>query len=298
MGDVALGLGEATVAAGQQGVNALKGWIASWGADESIENEATQVGKGVITDLGTGVTDAVPDLETTAEEAANALLDAIRGVLTENAVQKIGKDLDENIWTGVVLGEDELLEVVAAVAGDAFDELEQAVTLARFDNIGEQMDNGIIEGINRGSARIESAARAAAAAAYAAACAELQVNSPSKKGAYLGEMFDLGFAEGLEDNADEVADAMDYLNGLAAAEVDPVVTGFGGTGRPSGGSAVDYAAMRDAFAEAIEQTGLGDMVMAVDGQIMGETLEPYSSRATRQRQQRSIKGRAARLVMA
>ncbi|MBQ8109561.1 MAG: hypothetical protein IJ124_05300 [Clostridia bacterium] len=298
VGDVALGLGEAAVGAGQQGVNALKKWISSWGEDEGVETEATAVGAGVITDISTGVTDTVPDLETTAEEASNKLLDAIRGVLTEETVEKIGKDLDEDLWTGIVLGEDELLDVIGGVAGDAYDELTQAVTDAKFDNIGEQMDNGVIEGINRGSPRIESAARAAAAAAYAAACAELQVNSPSKKGAYLGEMFDLGFAEGLMDNADEIEDAMGYLNGLAVAEPEPGFAGFGGSGTQAASEAVDYAAIRDAFVEAIEETGVGYNVIAMDGQIVGETIEPYSSRATAQRQKQSVKGRTARLVMA
>ena len=240
--------------------------------------------------------DWLPDLETTAQEAAGALLTAIMGVLTDDAVQKIGKDLDEDIWTGVVLGEDELLTVVAAVAGDAYDELEQAVTDAKFDQIGEQLDNGVIDGINRGSANIAAAARAAAAAAYAAACAELQVNSPSKKGAYLGEMFDLGFAEGLMDNADEIEDAMGYLNGLAVADAEPVVGVSGGSTQASGFE-MDYGAMRDAFAEAIEETGVGYSVIAMDAQIVGETVEPYSSRATAQRQKQSVKGRTARLVM-
>jgi hypothetical protein len=288
------------VGAGQQGVNALKGWIASWGNDGGVETEATQVGTQVITDVGTGVTEAVPQLETTAQEAAEAVLTAIRGVLTETTVQQIGKDLDENVWTGVVLGEDELLEVVAAVAGDAFGELQGAVEDAGFAEIGRQMDNGIIAGINENSSLIESAARSAAQAAYNAAKNELGIASPSKKGGWLGEMFDLGFAGGLRDNADEIRDAMGYLNDLAVAEAEPVVVGGGAYTRQQ--PFFDMEAMRgiisEAVSEAIEQTGAGQNVIAMDGQIVGETVEPYSSRATRMRQQRSVKGRTARLVMA
>jgi hypothetical protein len=134
-------------------------------------------------------------------------------------------------------------------------------------------------------------------AAYYAACAALEVHSPSKKGDFLGEMFDLGLAGGIMDNADEVEDAVDFLNDLAAADVDDVNARVAVNGRPQGGSETDYDRIKAAFVEAIEETGLGDMVMAVDGRILGETVEPYSSRATRQRQQQTVKGRTSRLVM-
>lgn len=163
------------------------------------------------------MTNEVPALETTAQEAAGALLDAIREVLAEDTVRKIGEKLDDDIEKGVTLGEDDLLAVVEALAGDAFDAVENAVELAGFAEIGRQMDNGIVSGINENSHFIQEAARAAANAAYAAAKAELGIASPSRKGAWLGEMFDMGFAGGLRDNADEIESAMGYLNELAAA---------------------------------------------------------------------------------
>ena len=297
VGDVALGLGEAGIAAGQQGVNALKGWIASWGTDAGVENEAAKVGKGVITDLGTGVNDAVPDLEEIGGDAADRLIKAIQSVLTEDALKAIGQKLTDDIGLGVVYGEDDLLVIVEALAGDSFDAVENAVALANFAEIGRQIDNGIKAGIDENSHFIQEAARAAANAAYTAAKLELGIASPSKKGAYLGEMFDLGFADGVVANADAVEDAMGYLNGLAVADAEPAAGGFGGTGRQSGGIEVDYAAVRDAFAEAIEQTGMGYIVVAMDAQVVGESVEPYSSRATTLRQQRSVAGRSARLVM-
>ncbi len=296
VGDVALGLGEGAVMAGQQGVGALKDWIASWRDDGEVESEATAVGAQVITDVGTGVTNEVPQLETTAQEAADALLTAIRNVLTESTVEQIGKDLDEDVWTGVVLGEDELLQVVAGVAGDSFDELRDAVEDAGFAEIGRQMDNGIVSGIYENSRYIKEAARAAAQAAYNAAKSELGIASPSKKGGWLGEMFDLGFAGGLIDNADEIESAMGYLNELTTAEAEPVMVG-GPMQRGFAGFEIDYGQMREAFIEAIEETGVGNMVMQMDKEVVGETLEPVTSRATRQRQQRYVKGRTARLVI-
>jgi hypothetical protein len=295
VGDVALGLGEAAVGAGQQGVNALKSWIASWGEDGSVESEATAAGSQVITDVRAGVTNEVPQLETTAQEAAGALLDAIRGVLMEKTVQAIGKQLVKDVGTGVEDEKPNLIVIVRALAKDAWDELGKEITRLNFPDLGRQMDAGIAQGISDNSGLIEQAARSAAVAAFNAAKAELQISSPSKKGDWLGEMFDLGFAGGLRDNAGEFEDAMGYLNDLAAAEAEPVVVG--GAAARAQGFEMDYGLMREAFVEAIEETGVGNMVMVMEKEIVGETLEPVTSRATRQRQQRSVKGRTARLVM-
>ena len=60
---------------------------------------------------------------------------------------------------------------------------------------------------------------------------------------------------------------------------------------------MDYARIKDAFVEAIEETGMGYLTMEMDKRVGGETLEPVTSRATRQRQQQSVKGRTARLIM-
>ena len=297
VGDVALGLGEAAVGAGQQGVGALKDWIKSWRQDEEVESEATQVGAKVITDLDSGVKDEVPTLETTAKEAGDALLNAIKGVLTEEAVKAIGTDFDKNLGTGIEDGQPDVIVIVKTLADEAYSAMEQEVAAKNFSEIGRQMDAGIAQGVTNNSWLIEQAARDAALAAYYAACAALEVHSPSKKGDFLGEMFDLGLAGGIMDNADEVEDAVDFLNDLAAADVDDVNARVAVNGRPQGGSETDYDRIKAAFVEAIEETGLGDMVMAVDGRILGETVEPYSSRATRQRQQQTVKGRTSRLVM-
>ena len=37
--------------------------------------------------------------------------------------------------------------------------------------------------------------------------------------------------------------------------------------------------------------------MFMDKEVVGQTVEPATSRATRQRQQQTVKGRTARLVM-
>ena len=297
VGDVALGLGEAAVGAGQQGVGALKDWIKSWRQDEEVENEATQVGSKVITDLDSGVKDEVPTLETTAKEAGEALLNAIKGVLTEDAVKAIGTDFDKNLGTGIEDGQPDVIVIVQTLADETYSAMEQEVAALNFPEIGRQMDAGIAQGVTNNSWLIEQAARDAALAAYYAACAALEVHSPSKKGDFLGEMFDLGLAGGIMDNADEVEDAVGYLNDLAAADVEDVNMRLATNGSGGSSDGPDYDQMKTAFMEAIEETGAGQHIFQIDKKTVGESVEPYTSRATRQRQQQSVKGRTARLVM-
>ena len=60
---------------------------------------------------------------------------------------------------------------------------------------------------------------------------------------------------------------------------------------------IDYDALADAVARANESAGLGHQVIAVDKRVLGETAEPYSSRASLQRTRKTIKGRNAAMVM-
>ena len=89
IGDIGLGLGEAAVGAGQKGVNALKGWVSSWGNSSGTASEAQQVGQQLMTDVSAGVTAAQSTLVSTAGEAAQAFMDAFKEKLTGEATQAI-----------------------------------------------------------------------------------------------------------------------------------------------------------------------------------------------------------------
>ena len=228
----------------------------------------------------------------------NPLVSAVVGVFGASALWGIGEQLVTDMGDGITDNEGDLLVIVETLAGDVYSDLTGEVDRLGFEEIGRQMDQGIANGVANNSWLIENAARSAAWAAYEAARAALEIRSPSKKGDYLGEMFDLGLAGGIMDNADEVEDAVGYLNDLAAADAADVDARIAAQARQPAPFEMDYGQIKDAMVEAIEETGAGQNVIAMDGQIVGETVEPYTSRATRQRQQKTVKGRTARRVMA
>ncbi len=78
-------------------------------------------------------------------------------------------------------------------------------------SIGINLINGIANGILNAAGSIIDAARSAAQSAFDAACDWLGIESPAKKGIYIGEMLDEGFALGVEDNMGIAEDAVEKL---------------------------------------------------------------------------------------
>lgn len=79
-------------------------------------------------------------------------------------------------------------------------------------SIGKNIISGIAEGLRNAAGMIVDAARDAAKRAFDAACDFLQIDSPSKKGSYIGEMYDAGIAGGIIKNKSLINDALSDLN--------------------------------------------------------------------------------------
>ena len=87
LGDIGLGLGESAVGLGQYGVGVIKDWVGGLGKGSNTEAQA--VGQQIITDVTAGVTAEVPNLVTSAGEAATAFLTALQEKLTGEAATSI-----------------------------------------------------------------------------------------------------------------------------------------------------------------------------------------------------------------
>ena len=165
--------------------------------------------------------------------------------------------------------------------------------------MGVSIAQGLANGIKNGENAVVAAAARLAAAAKQTIKDGLEIASPSKVAAYFGDMFGAGFAGGIEGQVDRVGRAADAL-ARAAEEGAAASYGGGYTGYmtgPGGGLVIDYDALAEAVARGNESAGLGNAVIAMDKKIVGATTEPYSSRASLQRSQRTVKGRTSRMVL-
>ena len=86
-------------------------------------------------------------------------------------------------------------------------------------SIGKNIIQGIANGISNAAGIIVDAAKSAAESAFNAAKDFLGINSPAKKGIYLGEMLDAGFALGIDRNKGMVDDAINNLSESATANL-------------------------------------------------------------------------------
>lgn len=86
-------------------------------------------------------------------------------------------------------------------------------------SIGRNIVSGIAEGLRNAAGMIADAARDAARRAFEAAKDFLGIDSPAKKGIYIGNMYDAGIAEGISGNKSLITDAMSDLNKNAFSEL-------------------------------------------------------------------------------
>ena len=89
-------------------------------------------------------------------------------------------------------------------------------------DVGEALSEGLAEGIIDGRSRVINAAAAVAAAAIRAAKKELDINSPSRKFRYLGQMTDEGFVVGINDGMRNVQTAVSEIFKQTAQAFTPV----------------------------------------------------------------------------
>lgn len=207
---------------GPAGADQAAAWVREL---EGLKNGTTTTFMGVETDLE-GALALIDDTMGTGFETAtqSAIDEAERKDFTQalpNAVDNVAKDIvskGPNLYRSSKTTFQE-----AKKAGDD--------VAKEFPAVGKSMDDGLIRGINDGIPAIENAARKAARAAYDAAMAELNSNSPSKLFRFgPGVSIPEGLALGITDGTDEVVESMQRLIQSAAGAATDISSSFTTTG--------------------------------------------------------------------
>ncbi len=211
--------------------------------------------------------------------------------------------------SGIEGSSDEVAEAMTIAMQAAIDTLNAMVASGIFSVIGLNISRGIALGIQSGTGAIVQAARRAARLAYATAQRELDIHSPSRRMAYLGEQTSEGFAQGMEKRMYRIADAAASLAGMAQTQVatvrggsidyDALATANAAAIRQQdSGAGIDYDRMGEAVAQANRNAGVGQATVMMDKQVVGRTLEPAVNGETARRSSKTIAGRPAQLILA
>ena len=216
-----------------------------------------QTGVEIITNLANGILTNLPQLITTAgtlitqfvsflmqnyptilQSGATLLLNLVNGIVNNlpqivssvaqivaSFVATIASNLPQILAQGIVIiaklaaG---LIQAIPTLVGSIPQIIQSIVNaFGQYDwgSIGINILKGIAEGIKNGIDIVIDAAKGAAEAAFNAAKEFLGIESPAKKGIYLGEMLGVGFAIGIEDSQKMVNDAISDLSESATANL-------------------------------------------------------------------------------
>lgn len=220
--------------------------------------ELLSSGVEIITEVANGILQSLPQLITTAgeiitkfasfimqnyptimENGKNLLLNLVNGIVNNlpqivtavvqviaKFVATVAQNLPQILQKGIeiigqlVVGLLQAIPKVVAAIPQIINAIKSAFGNTDWASIGMNIIQGIKNGIVNAAGAIADAARSAAQSAFNAAKNMLQIHSPSKKGAWLGDMFDEGIALGIDANADEITKATDAMIDDALGQIE------------------------------------------------------------------------------
>ena len=179
-------------------------------------------------------------VETMMRETVNKI-DSFR-----HSFQQAGSSLAEQLRSGIEQTHGSIYYTIIEIVVD----IQNAVYNVNWWNLGDYIGTGIYNGLAANSGWLASLARNVAVNMFNAAARALQIHSPSRKFAYIGEMITEGLGDGITDTqsnavsavsalANEIVDraeseqpvmtigaALDPLDGILTAFSDRMINGF------------------------------------------------------------------------
>lgn len=201
----------------------------------------------IIMALATGLIDALPKLMTKVPEIVIKLVEAI----IENAPKLLAAagEIIEQLITGLVEGWGEIL---SKVAGWIDDSIIQPIknTISNFVKIGGDLIAGVWKGISDKAQWLWDQVSGFFSSLTDKIKGFFGISSPSKLMAEMGGFISEGFAQGILENADMVANAVDGINSAVTSSLDKDLE-----------AKVNYATSRSSVAEdALGGAGVADAV--------------------------------------
>lgn len=172
-----------------------------------------QGGMELLMNVVQGIVENLPEIVKATVELITMLLQTIVEHLPE--ILQMGIELVGELIVGLIQCLPEIGSAALQLAQGIFD----AFLSIDWIDLGIQIINGVINGIKNMAGNLATAAFDAAKGAFDAACDFLGINSPAKKGIYIGEMLDAGFADGISDNSDLVDSAVNDLASTATSDL-------------------------------------------------------------------------------
>lgn len=184
----------------------------------TLPDELEEEGKGAILKLIDGLEEYFPELEDTSEMSANEIKNTLWNALHGGKYTPFitGNTIIKDMIEGAKAEESSAKRIFESIGGNV---------LQSFANSISSNDNSITRAIKNSMGKLVQGAKDS-----------LGIKSPSKVAKYLGQMFDEGFAIGIDSSADDVVgsveDMTDLMQKNAVGSMN--ISGNGLTGRSGG----------------------------------------------------------------
>lgn len=176
---------------------------------EAFEEAGTNAAEG----FRGGIADGTEAAAEAAGEMAQGTVDAAMEALDENSpskeFEKIGGYIDEGLIEGIKGKQNDVTNIVNILCSVLLQTGRDNIRTADWTEIGKRIPEGLAAGIRSGQSSVANAIRDMCTSAVAAAKRELDINSPSKKFEYMGEMSGEGYIVGWKSSMADVAAAME-----------------------------------------------------------------------------------------
>lgn len=171
-----------------------------------------QVGQSAVNGVATGAQTHSPSVATTIMgqnidqgliNGVNALSEAVVTACRSTGVRAVN-----GMQSGILMTKPVLMNTIRSMIQQIISTFRNGLDSSIFAGIGQQICNGLVNGIMSGWSWVIDAAANVAKSAYEAACNALDVHSPSRKTFWLGQMFDAGFGNGVDDGASSLTNTV------------------------------------------------------------------------------------------
>lgn len=171
-----------------------------------------QVGQSAVNGVATGAQTHSPSVATTIMgqnidqgliNGVNALSEAVVTACRSTGVRAVN-----GMQSGILMTKPVLMNTIRSMIQQIISTFRNGLDSSIFAGIGQQICNGLVNGIMSGWSWVVDAAANVAKSAYEAACNALDVHSPSRKTFWLGQMFDAGFGNGVDDGASSLTNTV------------------------------------------------------------------------------------------
>lgn len=145
-----------------------------------------------------GLASGVDAIKTTASAIADVSINELNGVPKQTAA--IGGRYDDGLISGISGKQGEVLKTVGLITTKIADKTKSEISERKYKEIGYEIPEGLLKGLNAGQAIVVKGVNSLCTSMLNTARKALDIHSPSKKFAYLGEMSGEGYISGWQDS--------------------------------------------------------------------------------------------------